>query len=159
MIDVNKMGQHLIFVVQRCIDNAHGKGQLSSALDIPQLRQLKPFLEQMANGLHTVNGKVGCKLDRLFSCRKTWLKSRWSSPKRKMTIKNIQSLRILMASGLRLTYMSEMDMHSVPLKVRDIQVWQPSMAPALVQSDNNFRKSVMICQIIDSVNNHFGEYL
>ena len=26
-------------------------------------------------------------------------------------------------------------------------------------SDNNFRKSVMICQIIDSVDNHFGEYL
>ena len=24
------------------------------------------------------------------------------------------------------------DMHSVTLKVRDIQVWQPSMAPALV---------------------------
>ena len=64
-----------------------------------------------------------------------------------------------MASGLRLTYMSKMDMHLVSLKVRDIQVWQPSMAPALVQSDNNFRKSVMICQIIDSVDNHFGEYL
>ena len=55
--------------------------------------------------------------------------------------------------------MSKMDMHLVSLKVRDIQVWQPSMAPALVQSDNNFRKSVMICQIIDSVDNHFGEYL
>ena len=27
------------------------------------------------------------------------------------------------------------------------------------KSDNNFRKSVMICQIIDSVDNHFGEYL
>ena len=26
-------------------------------------------------------------------------------------------------------------------------------------SDNNFRKSVMIFQIIDSVDNHFGEYL
>ena len=37
-----------------------------------------------------------------------------------------------MASGLRLTYMSKLDMHSVTLKVRDIQVWQPSMAPALV---------------------------
>ena len=53
-------------------------------------------------------------------------------PKRKITIKNTQSLRILMASGLRLTYMSKLDMHSVTLKVRDIQVWQPSMAPALV---------------------------
>ena len=34
--------------MQRGIDNAHRKGQLSSTLDIPQLRQLKPFLEQMA---------------------------------------------------------------------------------------------------------------
>ena len=33
--------------MQRCIDNAHRKGQLSSTLGIPQLRQLKPFLEQM----------------------------------------------------------------------------------------------------------------
>ena len=28
--------------------------------------------------------------------------------------------------------MSKMDMYSVSLKVRDIQVWQPSMVPALV---------------------------
>ena len=28
--------------------------------------------------------------------------------------------------------MSKLDMHSVTLTVRDIQVWQPSMAPALV---------------------------
>ena len=49
-----------------------------------------------------------------------------------LTIKNTQSLRILMTSGLRLTYMSKLDMHSVTLKVRNIQVWQPSMAPALV---------------------------
>ena len=28
--------------------------------------------------------------------------------------------------------MSKLDMHSVSLKVRDTQVWQPSMAPALV---------------------------
>ena len=28
--------------------------------------------------------------------------------------------------------MSKLDMHSVSLKVRDIQVWQPSVAPALV---------------------------
>ena len=44
--------------------------------------------------------------------------------------KDIQSLRILMASGLRLTYMSKLDIQS--LKVRDIQVWQPSVALALV---------------------------
>ena len=34
--------------MQRCINNSHQKGQLSSTLDIPQLRQLEPFLEQMA---------------------------------------------------------------------------------------------------------------
>ena len=28
--------------------------------------------------------------------------------------------------------MSKLDMHSVTLKVRDTQVWQPSMVPALV---------------------------
>ena len=53
-------------------------------------------------------------------------------PQKKMTIKNTQSLRILMASGLRLTDMSKLDIHSVSLKVRDIQVWQPSLASALV---------------------------
>ena len=34
--------------MQRCINNAHQKGQLSSTLDIPHLRQLESFLEQMA---------------------------------------------------------------------------------------------------------------
>ena len=34
--------------MQRGIDNSHRKSQLSSTPDIPQLRQLKPFLEQMA---------------------------------------------------------------------------------------------------------------
>ena len=55
MIDVNKMCQHTSSLLnshnatmQRCVDNAHRKGQLSSTLDIPQLRQLKPFLEQIA---------------------------------------------------------------------------------------------------------------
>ena len=81
--------------------------------------------------LHTVNGKVGGILDCFFMSQ-DWLKSRWGNPKRKITIKNTQSLRILMASGLRLTYVSKLDMHSVTLKVRDIQVWQPSMALALV---------------------------
>ena len=48
MIAVNKMCQHTSSLLnshnatmQRCIDNAHRKGQLSSTLDIPQLRQLK----------------------------------------------------------------------------------------------------------------------
>ena len=50
--DVNKMCQHTSSLLnshnatmQRCINNSHQKGQLSSTLDIPQLRQ---FLEQMA---------------------------------------------------------------------------------------------------------------
>ena len=71
MIDVNKMCQHTSSLLnshnttlQRCIDNAHRKGQLSSTLDIPQLRQLEPFHEQMA--MHTVNGKMGSILNRLF---------------------------------------------------------------------------------------------
>ena len=70
MIDVNRMCQHTSSLLnshnatmQRCIDNAHRKGQFSSTLDIPQLRQLKPFLEQI---LHTVNGKVGGILDSFF---------------------------------------------------------------------------------------------
>ena len=48
--------------------------------------------------------------------------------------KDTQSLRILMASGLRLTciYIYVKAGHSVSLKVKDIQVWQPSMAMALV---------------------------
>ena len=56
-------------------------------------------------------------------------------PQKEDNYQETQSLRILMASGLRLTYiiyMSKLDMHSVTLKVRDIQVWQPSMAQALV---------------------------
>ena len=34
--------------MQTCINNAQRKGQLSSTLDIQQLKQIKPFLEQMA---------------------------------------------------------------------------------------------------------------
>ena len=55
VIDVNKMYQHTSFLLnshngtmQKCMNNSHQKGQLSSTLDIPQLRQLEPFLEQMA---------------------------------------------------------------------------------------------------------------
>ena len=115
--------------MQRCIDNSHRKGQLSNTLDIPQLRQLKPFLEQMAMACILWMEKWEVYWTDCFFMTQTWLKSRWSNPKRKITIKNTQSLRILMASGLRLTYMSKLDMHSVTLNVRDIQVWQPSMAP------------------------------
>ena len=55
VIDVNKMCQHTSSLLNshnatmlRCIDNAHRNGQLSSTLDVPQLRQLKPFLAQTA---------------------------------------------------------------------------------------------------------------
>ena len=48
------MCQHIVSLLnshnatmQRCIDNAHRKGQFSSTLDIPQLKQLKPFLKQV----------------------------------------------------------------------------------------------------------------
>ena len=134
MRDVNKMCQHIVSLLnshnatmQRCIDNAHRKGQFSSTLDIHYHSSSRwPWLAYCEWKTGRSTGQT------VSSCRKTWLKSRWSSPKRKMTIKNTQSLRILMASGLRLTYMSKLDMHSVSLKVRDIQVWQPSMAPALV---------------------------
>ena len=76
-----------------------------------------------------MNGKVGVILDRLFFHA---ARPGWSNPERKITIKNTQSLRIVMASGLRLTYMSKLDIQSVTHKVRDIQVCQPSMASALV---------------------------
>ena len=44
----SKMSTKCVNTPQRCINNAHQKGQLSSTLDIPQLRQLEPFPEQMA---------------------------------------------------------------------------------------------------------------
>ena len=62
MIDVNKMCQHTLSLyshnatMQRCIDNAPRKGQLSSTLDIPQLTT-KTISRADGHGLHTVNGK------------------------------------------------------------------------------------------------------
>ena len=53
-------------------------------------------------------------------------------PQKEDDYQGYTELENLMASGLRLTYMSKLDMHSMTLKVRDIQVWQPSVAPALV---------------------------
>ena len=102
MTDVNKMCQHTSFLLnshnatmQKCIDNAHRKGQLSSTLDIPQLRQLKPFLEKMA---------MACILR-----MEKWTDGSFT-PQDLVEIqveqpqKDTQSLRFLMASGLRLTY-------------------------------------------------------
>ena len=141
MIDVNKMCQHTSSLLnshnatmQRCIDNAHRKGQLSSTLDIPQLRQLKPFLEQIAMACILWMEKWEVYWTDCFFMEQDLVEIQVEQPQKedKITIKNTQSLRIFMASGLRLTYMSKLDMHSVTLRVRDIQVWQPSMAPALV---------------------------
>ena len=53
-------------------------------------------------------------------------------PQKEDNYQEYTELENLMASGLRLTYMSKLDMHSVSLKVRHSQIWQPSMAPALV---------------------------
>ena len=139
MIDVNKMCQHTSSLLNshnatmhRYTDNAHRKGQLSSTLDILPLWQLNHSSSRWP-WLAYCEWKSGSNTGQtVFSCRKTWLKSRWSNPERKITIKNTQSLRIVMASGLRLTYMSKLDIQSVTHKVRDIQVCQPSMASALV---------------------------
>ena len=42
-----KMSTKCVNTPQRCINNVHQKGQLSSTLDISRLRQLEPFPEQM----------------------------------------------------------------------------------------------------------------
>ena len=106
MIDGNKMCQRTSSLLnshnatmQKCINNSHQKGQLSSTVDIPQLRQLEPFLEQMA---------MACILS-----METW-EVYWTDcsfmPQDLVEIqveqpqKDTKSLRILMASGLRLTY-------------------------------------------------------
>ena len=72
MIDGNKMCQHTSSLLksqnatmQRCIDNAHRKGQLSSTLDIP-VKATRIIPRADGHGLHTVNGKVGGILNRLF---------------------------------------------------------------------------------------------
>ena len=55
------------------------------------------------------------------------MKSKWSSRKGYPELENLDGFRFEAD-----IYMSKLDMHSVTLNVRDIQVWQPSMAPALV---------------------------
>ena len=90
--------------MQRCINNLHQKGQLSSTLDIPQLRQLEPFLERMTMAciLWMEKGEVNWT-DCLFMPQDL-VEIQVEQPQ-----KDTQSLRILMASGLRLTYMSKLD--------------------------------------------------
>ena len=53
--------------IQRCIDNAHRKGQLPSTLDIcSTVKATKTIPRADGHGLHTVNRRVGGILDRLF---------------------------------------------------------------------------------------------
>ena len=40
--------------------------------------------------------------------------------------------------------MYKLDMHSMSLKVRDIQVWQPFVAPALVSLAGKIHQAIMI---------------
>ena len=87
------------------IDNAHWKGRLSSTLNIPRLRQLKPFLEQMAMAfILWMEKKWEVNWTDCFFMPQDLVEIQVDQPESKMTIKNTQSLRILMASGLRLTY-------------------------------------------------------
>ena len=90
-----------------------------------------PIPQADGQGWHIVNGKVGGIVDREFlhAERAGWNPG-GAAPAGRWLIKNTQSLKILMTSGLRWTYVSAR--HSVSLRVRDIQVWQPSRTMALV---------------------------
>ena len=72
MIYVNKMCQHTSSLLnshnatmQRCINNSHQNGQLSSA-QYSAVKATKTVLRADGHGLHTVNGKMGGILNRLF---------------------------------------------------------------------------------------------
>ena len=87
------------------------------------------------HGLHTVNGKVGGILDRLVfhAARPGWNPGEATPKGRYINYQEYTELENLDGSRFEADiYMSKLDMHSVTLKVRDILVWQPSMAPALV---------------------------
>ena len=123
VIDVNKMCQHTSSLLnshnatmQRCTDNSHQKGQLSSTIDIPQLRQLEPFLEQVAMACILWMEKWEVYWTDCFFMPQGLVEIQVEQPQ-----KDNQSLRILMASGLRLTYKLCLSF-TVSLKVRDIQI-------------------------------------
>ena len=72
MIGVNKMCQHTSSLLnshnatmQRFINNSHQNGQLSSTR-YSAVKATKTIPRADGHGLHTVNGKVGGILDRLF---------------------------------------------------------------------------------------------
>ena len=117
MIDVNKMCQHTSSLfnshnvtMQRCINNAHQKGQLSSTLDVLQLRQLEPFLEQMVMASIQVMEKWEVYWTDCSFMPQDLVEIQVEQPQKEDDYQEYtQSLRILMASGLRLTYMSKLD--------------------------------------------------
>ena len=137
---VNKMCQHTSSLLnshnatmQRCIDNAHRKSQLSSTLDIPQLRQLKPFLEQIAMACILWMEKWEVYWTDCFFMPQDLVEIQVEQPQKEDNYQEYTELENF--DGFRFEadiYMSKLGMHSVTLKVRDIQVWQPSGAPALV---------------------------
>ena len=105
------MCQHTSFLLnshnatmQRCINNSHQKSQLSSTLDIPQLRQLELFLEQMAMACILWMEKWEVYWTDCSFMPQNLVEIQVEQPQ-----KDTKSLRILMASGLRLTYMSKLD--------------------------------------------------
>ena len=90
--------------MQRCINNSHQKGQLSSTIDISQLRQLEPFFEQVAMACILWMEKWEVYWTDCSFVPQDLVEIQVEQPQ-----KDTQSLRILMVSGLRLTYMSELD--------------------------------------------------
>ena len=72
MIDVNKMCQHTSSLLnshnatmQRCINNSHQNGQLSST-QYSAVKATRTIPRADGHVLHTVNEKVGGILDRLI---------------------------------------------------------------------------------------------
>ena len=85
--------------MQRYINNAHQKGQLSSTLDVLQLRQLEPFLEQMV--MASIQGMEKWEV---YWTDCSFMPQHLAEIQVEQPQKDTQSLRFLMASGLRLTY-------------------------------------------------------
>ena len=109
--------------MQRCINNSHQKGQLSSTIDIPQLRQLEPFLEQMAMACIMLMERWEVYWTDCSFTLQDLVEIQVEQPR-----KDTQSLRILMASGLRLTYICL----SWTFSVTQSSGLAPSVTPALV---------------------------
>ena len=85
--------------MQRYINNAHQKGQLSSTLDVLQLRQLEPFLEQMV--MASIQGMEKWEV---YWTDCSFMPQHLVEIQVEQPQKDTQSLRLLMASGLMPTY-------------------------------------------------------